>query len=173
MDDRRGSVFVTLSAALMLTFVALTLLTAVLGKIAYAARQSHRLLLDAQAEFLAEGAIEHAAAILRETPETVQRDYDTFITPVSVGSAGQVEEGQEETAIMAAYGFTAVLVENPQGIDVPLGEIQSVFLVTGYGEVPYRETVLKCSVKKFCVLRNDGNWSVLPVAGGGQLRIRN
>ena len=164
---QNGSVFVTMPAIIVFTVIAVLALTAVLNKATFTARQTHRILLARQAEFLANGAVERALDSLSNTgnPSATQKQtYTTQIAPI-FSSADPTEEEGDEGIINATYKFSVKQADELAHSQIPPKQIRLSYLIIGQAEIPYRDSTLTHTVTRLCILTRDGGWIIMPIAG--------
>ncbi len=162
---------VSLPAILIFTFVAGTLMIAYTARTLFLASQTHRVLTLKQANWLAEGAIERAISELSKADDPGQIDsnmYAIHIAPVYVDldplDFKDEPIDMSERAIPAVYGYTIKSAKELALQHTDQETMQDGFLITGQVEFSYRDTVLKISSTKLCVLKKDGSWTVFPIA---------
>lgn len=169
--SEKGFVFFSLVGMLVLTFVAMTLLTMTLSRSDFLARQSHLLMLRRQAEWLAEGAVERGLAALFSAADPSKVGKQTFtisLAPVFIGSDPLSENDGDESiwdrSFTVSYGFSVSPADNfPKLRELSNGAKLS-FLLVGRAEVPHRQTTLTRSAARLCFLDKDGSWTVMPIA---------
>lgn len=169
--SERGFVFLSLTGIIVFSFVAMTLLTATLARTAFLARQSHRLTLQKQAEWLAEGAVERALVTLSSAPDPSKIGEQTFTTrlaPVFIDSdpLSEIEGDQPswDRSITASYGFSVLPADDFPNLENVADNAKARFLIIGHADVPWRDTTLTRSATNLCSLNQDGSWTVIPIA---------
>ncbi len=165
--SERGVAMVGLSAILLFSFVALLALTQIVNRNIYTARQSHRLLLQQQAAWIAEGAVERAVARLAATPEMRTPNEENFtirLAPLFIDSELLVQvdlpEGSWPPSVNVDYGFS---IQSTEGFTETLPTGQRGFLITGRASMPYGKTHLAEDITHLGYRTNDGKWKTIPV----------
>ncbi len=160
--------FVTLPVILLFSVIGLFLLTSLVGSMTYLSRQTHRILLTEQAEYLADSAIERALLVLSVVPDqTLEDEFRETIAPIYIDQDPlEEQDNQQDTrAISARCHYRAELM-NPESLDLDIENVQWVYRIEGSAEVPYRDTVLAVRVMKYCVMNEEGEWRAFPVGMG-------
>ncbi len=165
--SERGVALVGLTAVLLFTFVALLALSQIVSRNIYTARQSHRLLLQQQVAWLAEGAVERAVARLAATPEMPPPNEDAFtirLAPLFIDSEllvqADVNEGGWPPSVTADYGFS---IQTAKGFSRVLPSGKRGFLITGRASIPYGKTHLTEEVTHLGYRTDNGHWKTIPI----------
>jgi hypothetical protein len=152
-------------------FVAMTLLTVTLSRTVFVTRQSHRLLLGKQADWLAEGAVERGVAALSGAGDPSKVPKQTFtarLAPVFISSDPLSENEEDESSwdrsFTASYGFSVSPADNLPNLKKLVPGSRRSFLIVGRAEIPHRDITLTRSVTRLCSQTADGSWTVLPIA---------
>ncbi|RJP19267.1 MAG: hypothetical protein C4527_27180 [Candidatus Omnitrophota bacterium] len=158
--------FISVPVILLFTAIGLMLITSMVGRMTFLSRQTHRILLSKQAQALANGAIERALDALSspDAPNpTSAQEYTENIAPIYIGDDPIGEPEDDLRVIRATYGYRCQSVEKTDYVNLPIEQIQNAFLITGYAEIPYRNTTLSSAVTKLCVLDNKNEWTLIPM----------
>lgn len=156
--------FATLSAIMLLIFISGLMIASAVGRTVFLARSSHQTLVEEQAARMAESAIQRALNELAHgtIAETTAEAHFTYnISPVFIGDdplAPEEIEMVSKRVIPVNYGYT--IAPAHQDLSQALGaDPKSVFLVTAYAEVPYRETTLRRELHRAAVKTIEGKWN--------------
>ena len=65
--------------------------------------------------------------------------------------------------ISVKYGYRCASIVNADRFYLPIEQFKNAFFITGYAEIPYRNTTLSSAVTKLCVLNDKNEWTLIPI----------
>lgn len=169
--------FISLHLVMMLVMIGTLLFAALVAKGIFTAQSSHRLILNQQAVWLAESAVERAvAAIAAATdPATIQtQSFNERIAPIYIETDPLMEAVEEKTdmeeegkqpdrSISVRYSYNVIPIKDPTRFGSLIPDGKTVYQITGKAEIPYRSSTLSAMTTQLCMVTKAGKWTMIPL----------
>ena len=166
--SERGVALLLMTSILVFSLAGVMALSVAVSQNTFVMRQSKRILLQRQAHWLAESAVQRARAILATQSETMasgRQDFSLPVAPVFIDPEIVVDTETANTdwppTVKATYGFD--IQPAPDRFAEAVPNSRRRYIIEAHAEIPYRTTHLSETILRLCYQKQDGSWSSIPV----------